>query len=411
MPLNFLYSVAKEGRSAIPYYDKLKIWVPVLGVVFLVKNYFAGASNTWDRDMHGRVVIITGGTSGLGAQIVRDLANKGAQIVLLVRNTHNSWISDYIDDLREETANPCIYAEEADLADFYSVRKFATKWIDNSPPRRLDMVICCAAVATPPGVERQASVDGLEQMFQVNYLGHYHLLTILAPALRSQPPDRDVRVILTNCIASLSGTLDMDDLDGSKSVYNKIQSFRPLGASKLALSLFGYELQRRFATFQRKDQAPNNVHTAIVDPGMMRSPSFKRFFSCGSLIGLLIYVVLWPFWWLFLKSSKDGAESMKHAMMSPEVAAHQDACYISESHIRAPPPRHEFKDLEFQKTLFEKTEKLISAAEKATLIERKTREKREQSQGSDSKQTASQATNKPDAAKPAAKNKKAKRKV
>ena len=364
MPLNFLASVATEGSSAIPHYEFFKKWLPwsVLGMG--VKYYFAGATNTWDRNMHGRVALVTGGTSGLGAAVVRQLASQGTQIVLLVRKLNDGWLEEYIQMLRDETGNPCIYAEEADLANLHSVRTFATKWIDNVPPRRLDMVVCCAAVAQPPFLARQASVDGLELQTQVNYLAHYHLLTLLAPAIRSQPPDRDVRIVLTTCVAGVMGQLDLQDLAFSDRAYPTNAPYKVLGASKLALSLFAYEFQRQNLSYQRSDKAPPLVHVAVVDPGMMRSPSFKRFFSCGSIFGLLIYILLWPIWFFLLKTSRQGAQSIFFALTNPDIEYMTEVAYISECRMRNKPPRKEFEDEEFQKQLFDSTAKLIEVTEK-----------------------------------------------
>ncbi|ANB11451.1 hypothetical protein AWJ20_4262 [Sugiyamaella lignohabitans] len=371
MPLNFLGSVITEGTGVIPYYDQIKRYGPPLLVTGLLKRYFAGATNTWERDLHGRVVIITGGTSGLGAAVARDLAERGAQLILLVKTTQDEWLVNFINDLRDLTGNHLIYAEEADLADFYSVRKFATKWINNSPPRRLDMVICCAGVALPPSSSRAATQDGVELHLQTNYMGHYHLLNILSPALRAQPPDRDVRVILTSCISSVMADFDIGDLEFSRRGYPSYRPWRVFGSSKLALTLFGYEFQRRLNEYERPDKAPNNVHVSIVDPGMMRSPSFKRFVSMGSLIGLLIYVLLWPIWWFFLKTSIDGSQSILFAAMSPEVKDTLEATYISECRVRQAPPRKEITSPELQKDLFEVTDKIVQETEKSSVIARK----------------------------------------
>ncbi|PRT56778.1 hypothetical protein B9G98_04398 [Wickerhamiella sorbophila] len=371
MPINFLATVAKEGTQVIPKYEQLKRYGPYVVGALATKFYFSGSSNTWERNMHGRVVIVTGGTSGLGATVVRRLAKEGAQVILLVRKLDDGWLSEHISSLREETNNPLIYAEEADLADFQSVRKFATKWIDNLPPRRLDMVVCCAAVALPPSVERQASKDGLELQMQTNYLAHFHLLTLLSPAIRSQPPDRDVRIILTSCVAGVMGKIDMNDLGFQHQQYPKYKPYKVLGTSKLALSLFAYELQRQFTEYQRQDGAPSNVHVAVVDPGMMRSPSFRRFVTFGSLWGLLLYLIMWPIWWIFCKSSLEGAQSLFFAMMLPDVQYMTDVAYISDCRVRQKPPRKEFEDKEFQQELFKQTEKLITDTERFSAKKRK----------------------------------------
>ena len=108
-------------------------------VLYLVKIYSGGAANKAERDMHGKVFIITGGTSGIGAATAKDLAQRGAQLVLLSHMAPSDpFLADYIGELRQSTNNELIYAEQVDLTSLYEVRKFATKWIDNAPPRRLD---------------------------------------------------------------------------------------------------------------------------------------------------------------------------------------------------------------------------------------------------------------------------------
>lgn len=374
--MNFLATVYVEGPKVIPYYEKLRIIVPVCIVLYILKYYFAGKRNTWQRDLHGKVVLITGGTSGLGAQTARELALRGAQIVFLVRNLHDGWLLEYINDLRESTNNPMIFAEEVDLASVYSVRKFATKWIDNLPPRRLDMIVCCASNTAPISLPRQTTLDGLEPQFQTNFLGHFQLLDILTPAIVNQPPDRDVRIILTTCASSLMAEFNLQDLGFLKRKYPAYRPFMVYGESKLYLALFAYELHRRLVSYPRKDKAPINAHVAVVDPGIMRSPGFKRFITCGRVSLLFVYLALWPFWWLFLKSSVDGAQSMNFATMAPEITDNKEVSYVSNCTVRPPPPRSEFKDAEKQQKLYDEAKKLLEVVEKQAAIERKKHEKK-----------------------------------
>lgn len=140
--------------------------------------------------------------------MVRGLAHRGAQIVLLVRQPlSDPFLVDYIEDLRSQTNNELITAENVDLEDLHSIRQFATKWVDNAPPRRLDTVVLCASTMTPPGGKATATEDGLESTWGLNYLANFHLLSILSPALRAQPPDRDVRIIFSTCAAYMGGKL------------------------------------------------------------------------------------------------------------------------------------------------------------------------------------------------------------
>merc|ERR1712093_37341 len=132
----------------------LKVAAALL-VIGLIKWYSMGASNTSERQMHSKVVMITGGTSGIGAATALALAQRGAQIILLVHQSPKDiFLVDYIEDLREKSGNEMIYAEQVDLSSLYSIRQFATKWIDNAPPRRLDMIILCVAKKLWEGSEK-----------------------------------------------------------------------------------------------------------------------------------------------------------------------------------------------------------------------------------------------------------------
>ena len=248
-----------DGPEVIPYWDQIKEYGPTVLPILLTlagaKYYFHGATNTWERDMHGKVFMITGGTSGIGAQIAYELGQRGAQLILLTRRTNDQWVAEYIEDLRDKTNNGLIYAEECDLSSLYSIRKFATRWLDNQPPRRLDGVICCAAECIPRGKSRQITMDGVERQIGINYLAHFHLLTLLGPSLRVQPPDRDVRVLIATCSSQNLGDVDLNDLLWSNKRYPATQPWKVYGTSKLLLGLFAKEYQRQLMGYERKDKA------------------------------------------------------------------------------------------------------------------------------------------------------------
>lgn len=375
MPLNIIGSVLMNGTQGIPYVDTIKKVLPVVGGIGAVKWFFTGTVNTWERNLHGKVIIMTGGTSGIGAQVADELARKGAQLILLVRPSSWSWAVEFVEDMRDRTGNMLIHVEPMDLGSLHSVRQFATKWLDNKPPRRLDMIICCAGEALPPGAARSATaVDGVESQLQINYLAHYHLLTLLSPALRVQPPDRDVRVVLTTCVASVMGDMNLNDLEFKTRGYPARRPWLVFGASKLLLSMFVYEFQRRLNEYKRPDNAQNNVRVIIVDPGLTRTASFRRFASFGTIIGLLLYLVMWPIWWLVLKSPFNGAQTHLFAAMGPDFEETLEVQYTSQCKIRSPPPRSELHDEALQKEAFDLTEKMIKAVETRSAVARKREE-------------------------------------
>lgn len=368
MPLNIIGTLVVEGTQGIPGWQYIKTYAPPLLSALAIKYYCGGAINTWERNLHGKVYMVTGGSSGLGSAVVQDLAVRGAHLIILTSRIDT--VVDYISDLREKSGNIMIYAEECDLGSLYSVRKFATKWLDNSPARRLDGVICCAGESIPVGSQRQVSVDGVEKQIAINYLGHFHLLTLLSPAFRVQPPDRDVRIVVTSCVTQAVGEIDLEDPLWLNKRYQANRSWKVFGSSKLMLSLFAKQYQRQIDSIPRKDGMDCKIRINIVNPGIMRSPSSRRMLSFGSVVGLFVYLLLWPLWFILLKTCEQGAQSVCYTVMSPQILDAPGGLYIQEC-ANVKPARKEFEDEELQQKLFDKTGELIEQLEKQSAIERK----------------------------------------
>jgi NAD(P)-dependent dehydrogenase (short-subunit alcohol dehydrogenase family) len=377
MPIPFLTEV---------YYNGLPSWFPdpylliktgaALGGITFTKLYMAGATNTSERKMHGRVVLITGGTSGIGAATAYELALRGAQIVLLTRlPPSDPFLVDYVDDLRERTGNEMIYAEQVDLASLYSVRKFATKWIDNAPPRRLDMIVLCAATLTPPGGKRLVTPEGsgVESTWMVNFLANFHLLGILSPAIRAQPFDRDVRIIIPTCSSYIGAPPLAEAL--SKERWSPSKAY---ARSKLAMLVFGQAFQKHLDNYKRPDGLPNNARVVFADPGLARTPGTRRWLTRGSLWGLLLYMLFYVIAWLLLKSPLMGAQSLLFAALEGQIAMEHGGKLIKECR-EVDFARKDVKDEEVAKQLWEASDALIEKIEKEEAI-RRARMKKEQEQ-------------------------------
>ena len=300
------------------------------------------------------------------------MATRGAQLILLVRSQADQWVVDYVEDLRELSENNLIYAATCDLSSLLSVREFATKWIDNAPPRRLDMVICCAATFAPPYTPRSLTLDGVERHYGINYLAHYHLLTILAPALRAQPPDRDVRVVLMTCGWSAAADFDVHDMEFKSRLYPVSRTWRVYGATKLSIAIFARKLQATFDAYERKDRSPNNVRIFCADPGFARSPSTRRLISLGTVWGLLFYIIMWPIWWLFLKSGWRAAQTPLYVALSPECGQGSGGKYFRDCSAQTKFSRAEIEDDALGEEMWNATAEHIKQVEKAAAAQKKT---------------------------------------
>lgn len=296
-------------------------------------------------------------------------------------------------DLRTQCNNELITAENVDLTSLHSIRKFATKWVDNAPPRRLDMIILCANTRTPPGGKATTTEDGLESTWGLNYMANFHLLSILSPALRAQPPDRDVRIIFGACSSYMGGTFpDFDSASGGKSKSKskskkdtksvpKPTVFTPgevYATSKLALMTFAMAFQKHLSNYARPDKQPMNSRVIIVDPGWSRTPGMQRFLTFGSLWGLVLYLFMWPLWWLVLKSSDQGAQTFLYAAMEEQYGRGDGGYYLKECR-KFKFMRPEIEDEAIQKKLWEVSESTVQALEKEGAMRRAIEKKAEES--------------------------------
>jgi NAD(P)-dependent dehydrogenase (short-subunit alcohol dehydrogenase family) len=408
MPIHIAAEAFYNGFPNLPSWWTMLQGVAVIAVIALLKWHCMGRSNTSERNMHGKVVMVTGGTSGVGASVVLGLAERGAQIVLLTHQPPSDlFLVDYIEDLRERTGNEMIYAEQVDLSSLYSIRRFATKWIDNAPPRRLDMIILCAATLTPPGKPRVVTKEGLEETWMVNYLASFHLLSILSPAIRAQPPDRDVRILFATCSSYIqSPPID----DGSVAMKKKEWSpSKAYARSKLALMIFGQAFQKHLDAYKRPDGMPMNARVVFVDPGYSRTPGMRRWLTRGTLWGLAVYLSLWQAAWILLKSPAGGAQSVLYAAMEATLGRGAGGKLIKECQ-EMDYARVDIKDEKIAKKLWEGSEKLIERVEREEAV-RRALEKKELEELEKTRSAAEKPdeTQKPNGSKTETKNSKSRR--
>ena len=183
-------------------------------------------------DQTGRTVVVTGANSGIGFHAARVLAERGADVVLAVRDTRRG--DDATGRIRSGAPEAQVEVRRLDLADLASVREFAGG-LGERFGDGLDLLVNNAGVMALP---HRKTADGFEMQFGTNHLGHFALTGLLLEALLRRP---DPRVVTVSSGLHRRGRIDFDDLQGERS-YDK---WRAYSQSKLANLLFAYELQRR----------------------------------------------------------------------------------------------------------------------------------------------------------------------
>ncbi|WP_030239524.1 oxidoreductase [Streptomyces sp. NRRL S-455] len=182
-------------------------------------------------DQSGRVAVVTGANSGLGLVTARELARKGARVVLACRSEARG--NAALDRLRAELPGARAELRLLDLGDLASVRAFAAGF----PYERLDVLVDNAGVmALPYGT----TVDGFETQFGINHLGHFALTGLLLPALLAAP---GARVVAVSSPAHALANIDITDLNSER----RYRRWTAYARSKTANLLFTHELARRAA--------------------------------------------------------------------------------------------------------------------------------------------------------------------
>ncbi|MDT0308649.1 oxidoreductase [Streptomyces sp. DSM 44917] len=194
-------------------------------------------------DLVGRSAVVTGASGGLGFVTARELARRGARVVLACRSQQRGQAA--LERLLGEVPEARAELRLLDLADLASVRAFAGEWGE----RPLDVLINNAGLMAVP---RARTVDGFESQFGVNHLGHFALTGLLLDRLLAAP---GARVVTVSSLLHLASNVDLRDLN-SRRRYGRWVAY---ARSKTANLLFTHELARRLRG--------RDVVAAAVHPG------------------------------------------------------------------------------------------------------------------------------------------------
>src|ERR1700737_1864436 len=131
-------------------------------------------------DQHGRTAIVTGANSGLGRIVSRELARRGAKVILASRD--NAKGAEAAGAIKAAFPTSTVEAAQLDLANLSSIRAFADRIRAGND--NLDLLINNAGVMAAP---YRRTADGFELQFGTNHLGHFALTGFLLPLLGKQP--------------------------------------------------------------------------------------------------------------------------------------------------------------------------------------------------------------------------------
>ena len=258
---------------------------------------------TLKTKLNGKVVIVTGGNVGLGAEAAMDFAKRGATVILACRSWENT--KDTLQRIRSKSGNNDVHYLHLDLGSLDSVRQFAEDVQAKYP--EIHTLVCNAGVMfeMEKGVKTS---DGFEAHAGINHLGHFLLTYLLMDRLALSAP---ARVVVVASGASDFGKLDFEKYDHFKEGRPRPNPPPPVDFStgycdsKLMNILFAKELSVK--------SSGRGVTTLSLCPGLCNTSIYRN--SSASFWKLIF---AFPMLLLFIRSAASGAQNIIQAVLEDE---------------------------------------------------------------------------------------------
>ncbi|XP_059046022.1 retinol dehydrogenase 13-like [Achroia grisella] len=245
------------------------------------------------KHLVGKVVIVTGGNAGIGYETAKNLAERGARVILACRNDQRGVTAR--DKIILETGNEDVHYLNLDLASLKSVRNFAEKILKTE--KRLDILVNNAGIY---GSEFKKTEDGLNLLMQVNYFGHFLLTNLLIPLLKTSAPSRIINV---SSLLHVTCSLDINNLNFENATKETYDVNKVYATSKLCNVLMTVELAQQL---KNTGVTANSLHPGLIDTDIITTIPWLN----------LIRTLMKP---IVYKSAWEGAQTTIYLAVCPKV--------------------------------------------------------------------------------------------
>ncbi|KAJ8710192.1 hypothetical protein PYW07_009558 [Mythimna separata] len=242
--------------------------------------------------LDGKIALVTGGNQGIGLETARDLAARGARVLIACRDAEKA--AEAIADIAATTGNNLVEYRPLDLARFSSVRQFAEDF--NGSYDRLDILVNNAGCV---GLTPKITEDGIDVVMQVNYFGAFLLTSLLLGKVIASKPSRIV--IVSSWLHNIA-RIRVDDLHKLGGV-GFFREWSTYSKSKLCDVLWTKALAKRL---------PEGVTVNCLHPGIVKTDIFQR-------QPVVIHKLIKFLCDVFYKTPKEGAQTTIHLCVSEEV--------------------------------------------------------------------------------------------
>lgn len=319
------------------------------------------------RRLEDKTFILVGCWSGAGLSLVTELAWAGAQLVLVHPSPLSPSVVQLLLVLRHSTANERIYAEECDMADLGSIRRFAKQWtaqgrggMVNELEARVEAVVFCDGDGSELpcaglGVDKELrsglggpSTEAVDSPVEAHHLSlvlaRHALLQLLLPTLLRSSVDSPVRIIsqVSPFYAAGASLLSSPalDFDYTSTPYPTYSPWLAEARASLASVIILREFQRRL------DLGPSRANGAAGLVVLLPCGGFTRqwarrtlraewFSPTFSLLGYVAWLALLPLLWLFLRSAAEASQELVRCCMGDVRGVPTTKDVVDESEAKA----------------------------------------------------------------------------
>ena len=266
----------------------------ILIILFLISYWFNGPKTCLNKDLSGKIILITGGSNGIGWEITKELLYNKAKVIILSKDKFKG--IEKINSLKLKYRKHCSFAK-VDLRDYFSILNFVKEFKEKIG--FVDILINNAGSC----FNNFKLINGIEETFLNNFIGHFILTSLLIDSFNPKGiiiniTSSNYKLITKKIFNNFIATNNLN-FEQTKNNYNPIEIYNISKLSNIYHSIYlnDYFIKKGF-----------EIKSISVHPGFVNNNFFRKI-NNSSLYYYIKYILQYPIRLLFYKSEFMGAQT------------------------------------------------------------------------------------------------------